>query len=149
MVFSLAIISSFPIISLSMSESNLRTLIQQMQPQENPGEYVFCVVSDITIVSIESIICFFREDEGITIIIEKAIAEKHDLPYSGIFGWITLQIESSLEAVGLTATFATALGQVGISCNVVAGYHHDHIFVQKHLLTLAIETLENLSNNTQ
>jgi uncharacterized protein len=103
-----------------MSESNLRTLIQHMRPQAQVGEYVFCVAPDISLVPIESIICYFREDEGSALIIEKSIAEKYNLPYCGVFGWITLQIESSLEAIGLTAAFATALGQADISCNVVA-----------------------------
>ena len=35
--------------------------------------------------------------------------------------WISLTVHSDLEAVGLTAAFSTALGQAGVSCNVVAG----------------------------
>ncbi|WP_175108399.1 ACT domain-containing protein [Pararobbsia alpina] len=42
--------------------------------------------------------------------------------------WITLTVNSALEAVGLTAALATALGNSGISCNVVAGAYHDYIF---------------------
>nr|WP_302848565.1 ACT domain-containing protein [Rhodobacter calidifons] len=40
-----------------------------------------------------------------------------------------MTVQSDLAAVGLTAAFAGALGREGISCNVVAGYHHDHLFV--------------------
>jgi hypothetical protein len=56
-----------------------------MRPQAQVGEYVFCVAPDISLVPIESIICYFREDEGATLIIEKSIAEKYNLPYCGIF----------------------------------------------------------------
>ena len=51
------------------------------------------------------------------------------LPYSLVCVWITLTIHSSLEAVGLTAAVSSALTEANISCNVVAAYYHDHIFV--------------------
>lgn len=84
-----------------------------------------------------------REDEGMTV-----IATVEDLKTSGItldshWARITLQVHSALSAVGLTASFATALGKHGISANVVAGHHHDHIFVQwdrrHHALSALLE----------
>ena len=59
-----------------------------------------------------------REDEGFTLI----------RPGDG-WARITLCVHSSLAAVGLTAKVATALAARGIAANVVAGYHHDHLFV--------------------
>ena len=56
-----------------------------------------------------------------------------------------MEIHSSLDAVGLTAAFSNKLTSHGISANVVAGYYHDHIFVQKDKACLAIEALEELS----
>ncbi len=56
-------------------------------------------------------------------------ADAADLDYELVLSWITLNVHSSLEAVGSTAAFATALGEAGISCNVLAGYFHDHILV--------------------
>ena len=53
-------------------------------------------------------------------------------------------VHSSLEAVGLTAAFALALAQQNISCNVIAGYYHDHIFVSDDDVQQALVILNNL-----
>ena len=45
------------------------------------------------------------------------------------FAWLTLSIQSSLEAVGLTAAVSARLAERDIACNVLAGYHHDHLLV--------------------
>ena len=110
-------------------EKNLGILLRSMKPVLNAGEYVFCTSPGATLPPQENIICWFREKEGITLILEKTAADHLRLPYSFIASWITLTVHSSLEAVGLTAAFSKALATENISCNVVAGYYHDHIFV--------------------
>ena len=70
-----------------------------------------------------------REPEGLSVILAEEDAVDLRLPIAFIAAWITLAVNSDLAAVGLTAAFSTALGQAGISCNVVAGVHHDHLFV--------------------
>ncbi|MBA3667539.1 MAG: hypothetical protein H0W65_07445 [Sphingomonas sp.] len=47
----------------------------------------------------------------------------------GEWARLTLEVQSSLFAVGLTGVFAMALAHQGISANVIAGALHDHIFV--------------------
>lgn len=61
--------------------------------------------------------------------------------------WITLTVHSDLQAVGLTAAFASALGQAGISCNVVAGAFHDHIFVPVEQAQQALAALKTLQQS--
>jgi uncharacterized protein len=112
-------------------EKNLEKLLKTMKPSLNGGDYVFCVVGDITTINSNDIIMFFREQEGFTVIIKKELADSLALEYSFVASWITLTVHSSLEAVGLTAAFSKALSQEGISCNVVAAFYHDHIFVGK------------------
>ena len=68
-----------------------------------------------------------------------------NLTYHFVAKWITLNVHSSLEAVGLTAAFSNALAEAGISCNVVAAYYHDHIFVAKADADKAMEVLRKLS----
>ena len=109
--------------------TNLQELIKNMEPVLNEGEYVFASVSNIETIPRTITICEVKEQEGVTVVVTKENAEKLGLPINFVAAWITLNIHSSLEAVGLTAAFATALGKHNISCNVIAGYYHDHIFV--------------------
>ena len=126
-------------------ESNLDKLLKSMEPVLHDGEYVFCVVEDPAAISPYDIIMLFKEDEGYTIIVEKTMADSLGLSYTFISSWISLSVHSSLQAVGLTAAFSKSLGDEGISCNVVAGYNHDHIFVSSKDADRAIKALKSLS----
>ena len=126
-------------------ETNLDRLLKTMKPKLNIGEYVFCSVKDITSVDIKDTVLIFKEDEAITIIVKKEIADRLNLDYSFISSWITLNVHSSLEAVGLTASFSKALSESGISCNVVAAFYHDHIFVDKRDAEKAMTVLNRFS----
>ncbi|MBO9694202.1 MAG: ACT domain-containing protein [Chryseobacterium sp.] len=130
-------------VSKKMSgEKDLAVLIQNMEPVLNIGEYVFCTVQNLgEIPDIEKILFLFREHEAVTIVLERTIADEWSFAYSYISSWITLNIHSSLEAVGLTAAFANALKQGNISCNVVAAYFHDHIFIAREDAEKALKTL--------
>jgi hypothetical protein len=128
-------------------EKELAVLLKNMEPVLHSGDYVFCTVKDLKQVSdLDKVLFFFRETEAVTIVLEKATADEWKLRYTYISSWITLNIHSSLEAVGLTAAFANALKQENISCNVVAAYFHDHIFVAKQDAQKAMEALYSLSN---
>ncbi|MGB2760548.1 MAG: ACT domain-containing protein [Maribacter stanieri] len=126
-------------------EKNLDTLLKSMKPKHNVGEFVFCKTENLEQINLSQIIMSFQEEESITIIAEKAVADKLDLDYSFIASWITLTVHSSLEAVGLTAAFSKALSENRISCNVVAAYYHDHIFVDKKDTEKAMAILNEFS----
>ncbi|WDU63333.1 ACT domain-containing protein [Pseudomonas poae] len=110
-------------------ETDLNILLRTMSPQLNPGEYVFSTIPGSTFPDGASVIGSFREAEGLTLILERSQAQAAGLEFDFVMAWITLNVQSSLQAVGLTAAFATALGAAGISANVIAGFYHDHIFV--------------------
>ena len=126
-------------------ETNLDILIKTMEPCLNEGDYVFCTVDDLLSVNQNELVFYFKEKEAITIVVRKEFADKSQFEYSMIFKWITLTVHSSLDAVGLTAAFSTALAKESISCNVVAGFYHDHIFVPKKDALKAMDTLHCLA----
>lgn len=109
---------------------DLGVLLREMQPDLRDGHYVFCCVPPQEAKDhIASALCLFREEEGVTLILERSYAEGAGLRFGPVMRCITLTVHSALEAVGLTAAVSAALTRHGISANVVAAYHHDHIFV--------------------
>ncbi len=85
------------------------------------------------------------EQEGLTLVVQEAQAVAAGLDHHFVAGWITLRVHSALEAVGLTAAVSLALTDAGISCNVVAGFHHDHLFVPYARAAEAVQVLEALA----
>ena len=126
-------------------EKNLNVLLKNMKPKLNLGEFVFCEVKNLEQINLDEIVMVFRENESISIIATKEIADKLHLKYSFIASWITLTIHYSLEAIGLTAAFSKALSENKISCNVVAAFNHDHIFVYNKDADKAMEILNKFS----
>ncbi|TXY47542.1 ACT domain-containing protein [Vibrio mimicus] len=121
---------------------SLDLLLQSMSPKLVAGDYVFCTVNGVLsdYLHLEPL-ATFREPEGLTLVLAAEKAQQAGLGSSALFNLITLTVHSSLEAVGLTAAFATKLAEHGISANVIAGYYHDHIFVQKEKAQQALLAL--------
>jgi N-acetylglutamate synthase-like GNAT family acetyltransferase len=84
------------------------------------------------------------EDEGLTLVMTKADADRAGLPYSYVAGRITLRVKSALDEVGLTALVSRVLADADISCNVIAGSAHDHLFVDWPRRYYALDLLRQL-----
>ena len=111
--------------------TNIATLLANMDPTLSAVEVVFCSFPNPSLTDkayLNPIGCFM-EPEGLSLIIRRQVAEAHGIWYSVVLQAITLSVHSNLEAAGLTAAVAGRLAQHGISANVVAAYHHDHVFV--------------------
>lgn len=126
-------------------EKNLSELVSNMEPVLNEGDYIFASLPDASAIDRKDILCEFREAEGTTVVMEKHTADLLNIPYFFVASWITLKVHSALDAVGFTAVFSSELAKHGISTNVIAGFYHDHIFVNRMDSQKAIRVLKNLS----
>lgn len=109
-------------------EKDLQALLATMQPALRQGDYVYALWPHGKPLGgrIEAAV---REAEGLTVVLPRSEADALGLKYDFVASWITLQVHSALEAVGLTAAVSAALTAAKISCNVLAGFHHDHLLV--------------------
>ncbi|HES59362.1 MAG TPA: ACT domain-containing protein, partial [Caldithrix sp.] len=111
-------------------ETNLSLLIQNMQPELLQGEFVFVRFNRDLIEAIKfNPICTFNEKEGLSLILNRDEADLHKIQYESVFKMITLNIHSSLEAVGFLARITHEFAKHNISVNPVSAYYHDHLFV--------------------
>lgn len=132
---------------MTLPINNLNELLRTMTPYLNEGIYLFATVEPDTAIPLLEIISSIQEQEGLSIVVSEQTAQKYQLNAEFRAAWITLTVHSDLAAVGLTAAFAAALGQAQISCNVVAGNYHDHIFVPYEQADLAMSVLKKLQQD--
>ena len=111
-------------------------MVAEMAPMLDGRAWRFAVVAEGA--APPDAFALVREDEGLT-----AILPDED----GDFARITLMVHSALEGVGLTAAVSGALAEAGIACNVVAGFHHDHLFVPWERREEALAVLQRLSQS--
>lgn len=129
--------------------SDLDELLRSMEPVLNPGAYVFASLQPGQSVDAAHVMASIREREGVSVVVAQDVAQRAGLEPLFVCAWITLNVHSDLQAVGLTAAFSDALGRAGISCNVVAGACHDHIFVPQPLAQTAMEALTRLQQGAR
>jgi len=111
-------------------ELNLTKLLQSMKPVQHPDEFVYCTLPQDKVQTLKvDAVCWFVEAEGVTLILPKREALRLELNYIYECRMITLNVHSSLDAVGFMATITSKLAEAGISVNPVSAYYHDHLFV--------------------
>ncbi|ARP68607.1 acetyltransferase [Streptomyces pluripotens] len=128
-------------------ETDLHRLLSGMRPELNPGRYVFTVAEGGLPSGLTPVV-MVAEQEGLTLVVPQAEADAAGMAYDYVAGWITLRVHSALDAVGLTAEVSRALADAGLSCNVVAGFHHDHLFVPYEHAARAVDVLRRLAGST-
>lgn len=128
------------------TELDLNKLLLAMDPELHDGEYVFSSVppEDLGALQVEPV-GWFREAEGVSLILERTAAQQLGIKRSSAFRMISLNVNSSLEAVGFLAAITEKLAAAGVSVNAVSAYHHDHLFIPIDQAELAFRLLKDLS----
>lgn len=128
-------------------EMDLETILNTLSPVLLDPVYVFCSIPKSTYGDLASLkpLASVQEPEGLTLIVTAEDAEREQLESHGLFRCIRLEVHSSLESVGLTARISAALADQGISANMLAGAHHDHILVPHAQAIEALEIMACLS----
>lgn len=121
--------------------TDLHEILGALRPNVRPGQFVVVTSPEPPGVDAQARIV---EEEGVTLVLTKEAADAAGLGYESVFGWITLMIHTSLDAVGVTSVVSQALARVGLSCNVLAGYYHDHLLVPIDDVDAAVEVLGGL-----
>ncbi|MCR9201786.1 MAG: ACT domain-containing protein [Planctomycetaceae bacterium] len=134
-----------------MPIKDLNQLLASLQPVLSEQECVFITLAYAQYGDAAPLqpIASVAEPEGLTLVVPRRLADQQGHAYQSVFRCLTLNVNSDLQAVGLTAAVATALAQHSISANVVAGFHHDHIFVPSAAAAHALTVLQELSARYQ
>lgn len=126
--------------------SALQDMLTGMKPvlHREPYRFLAEMVTQEFAGESQNVFAIIQEEEGRTFIVQCQSTNE-----GALFARITLQVHSDLEGVGLTAAISNALADIGIACNVIAGLHHDHLFVPWHRREEALTALENLSQDAR
>ncbi|KAF2090033.1 hypothetical protein K490DRAFT_35477 [Saccharata proteae CBS 121410] len=133
----------------AVGELSLNTLLASLAPELDPETFVFVTIPSPPIPGQLNLKMMFEEKEGLTLIAAKSSVEEHELPYQFPCRMITLNVHSSLEAVGFMAVVADRLRQLGMGVNPVSGYYHDHLFVPEGRETEAMDALRQLAEEAK
>lgn len=123
-------------------ETDLGVLLRTMRPEPVGGDWFFATVDSPAGIDAAATV---REPEGVTVVVDRAEAERIGAATTHAYRWITLRVHSSLDAVGLTAAVSAELAAHGISCNVIAGAFHDHLLIPAGRADEALRALAALS----
>jgi len=117
-------------------------MLASLEIEQRPGCFTFVTGDWPSLRSVAH--ATISENEGLTLVVTVEDARSVDAVVDFEAAWLTLTVWSSHEAVGLTAAVSQVLADAGISCNALAGYHHDHLLVPADRVDEAIRVLESL-----
>jgi hypothetical protein len=127
-------------------QKDLPSLLSNLSPRLNAGEFIFLTLKTPLPAHVRPLAAFHEwEGESVVLRVEQAetIGIKHEID---TYAWITLGVDSALDSIGLTAVVTRELADAGIPCNVVAAFHHDHLFVPYAAKQHALEVLQALQS---
>lgn len=128
-----------------VGETNLRTLLASMNPELVDELFVYVTFPDGAVPQGLRPKMMFQEAEGVTLVLLKEDAELRGFAFDFSCRMITLNIHSSLDAVGFLARITTALAERNIGVNPVSAFYHDHLFVREGSEQAALSALSSLT----
>lgn len=133
------------------SVRDTKDMISGMAPVRDPETWHFCTTDDRELAerARPHALAVFGEDEGTSLILPDEVARDLGFAVEMPMSRITLSVHSALDGVGLTAAVASALAEALIPCNVVAAYHHDHVFVPEELAEAAMSILLDVAREAE
>lgn len=134
-----------------LNDAALAGLLRGLSPRLWPGEYVLLCLPKGRYGDAGELapVGAFAEDEGLTLVVERGRAEAAGHSTGPVLRMLTLGVYSSLEDVGLTAAVATVLAGAGISANMIAAFHHDHLLVPAARADEALGLLDALAREAR
>ena len=130
-------------------QTDLKKILESIDPYLVDESFIF-MTTDQSLSSISNAlnpIASFMENEGLSLVITQATADKNAITYDSVFSCISLGVHSSLESYGLISIISKELTQNNISTNVFSGYYHDHIFVQSSKAHQALEIISKIGSS--
>lgn len=124
-------------------ETDLGTLLAHLTVAVRPDRYTLVTIDEPVALG-AGVAALLAEEEGVTAVVTVAAARDRGWPVDFEAAWLTLEVHSALEAVGLTAAVSTALADEGIAANVLAGVFHDHLLVPADRAGDAVAALDRL-----
>jgi len=130
-------------------ERDLSRLLAGLAPALDPTPYAFVTLGERAPEAdlLAAAVGLVREREGVTLVLPADLAAARGFPGAARWARVELTVHSDLEAVGMMAAVAAALAAEGISCNPLAGYHHDHVFVPWARRDDAVRALQRLASD--
>ena len=126
-------------------QTDLARMLATLQVDIREGEFVFVsAAKSQAALPLELAHASVLEDEGLTCVLRREDADARGLGYDFVAAWLSLRVHSALQAVGLTAAVSRVLAERGIACNVLAGFHHDHLLVPVDRCEDAVRVLHGL-----
>ena len=104
-------------------------MLRSLTVERRPGVFAYVSVERPSAELVSLAAAVVEESEGVTLVLPVDAARDAGLTPVFEAAWLTLEVHSALDAVGLTAAVSNALAAAGIPCNVIAGAYHDHLLV--------------------
>jgi hypothetical protein len=126
-------------------ERDLASILRSLTIERRPGVFAYVSVEQPSAELVSLAAAVVEESEGVTLVLPVDAARDAGLTPVFEGAWLTLEVHSSLDAVGLTAAVSNALAAAGIPCNVIAGAYHDHLLVPVARATEATNCLRQMN----